>query len=216
MTKIKFCGLRTASDAKHAASLGATYGGAILTSSIRQVTPEAAREIFDAAPELKSVGVLSRESTSNILRIAERARLDVLQLHGRFTAEDCAEIRQEFDGQVWFVIGVDEKTAAIPAHWRELADSADALVLDTSVRGQTGGTGRAFNWSSVSQEVSEMSLDIPVVLAGGLTAENVASAIATLHPAVVDISSGVESAPGVKSHERMTAFAREVLSASIV
>ena len=216
MTKIKFCGLRNAWDAVHAASLGAAYGGAILTSSIRQVSPEAAREIFDAAPELKSVGVLSRESTASILRIAERARLDVLQLHGRFTAEDCAEIRQEFDGQMWLVIGVDEHTAVIPSHWKELADSADAFVLDTSVRGQTGGTGRVFAWTSVSQEVSDMSLEIPVVLAGGLTPENVGDAITTLHPAVVDVSSGVESAPGVKSHERMTAFAREVLSASIV
>jgi len=216
MTKIKFCGLQTASDALHAASLGATYGGAILTSSIRQVTPDAAREIFDAAPELRSVGVVARESTANILRIAERAQLDVLQLHGRFSVEDCAELRQEFDGEVWFVIGMDENMASIPSYWRELADAADALVLDTSVRGQTGGTGRTFHWSSVAQEVSDMSREIPIVLAGGLNPGNVSSAIAALHPAVVDVSSGVESAPGVKSPEKMTAFAREVLSASIV
>lgn len=216
MTKIKFCGLRKPTDAEHAASLGATYGGVIMTRSIRQVTAEDARRIFSAAPSLKRVGVVGRGSISQILRTAERSELDVLQLHGHFSSEDCAQIRQEFDGELWCVLGIDERTAITSENWKDLADSADALMLDTSVHGKTGGTGRSFDWAAAARHVSEMSREIPVVLAGGLTPENVAAAIASLHPAVVDVSSGVESSPGVKSPELMTAFAHAVVSASIV
>jgi len=216
VTKIKFCGLRKPADAAHAASLGATYGGVIMTRSIRQVSADDAREIFSAAPALQRVGVVGRDPISHILKTAERSELDILQLHGNFTPEDCAQIRQEFDGELWCVLGIEETESRGHDSWKDLADSADALVLDTAVRGKTGGTGRKFNWDNAAPQVSEMSREIPIVLAGGLNPENVATAISTLHPAVVDVSSGVESSPGVKSHEMMTAFARAVLSASIV
>lgn len=216
MTRIKFCGLRRASDAAHAAEVGAFYGGVIITKSIRQVSPEDAREIFNAAPELKRVGVVGREPISKILRAAERAELDVLQLHRHFSSDECEQLREEFDGELWAVIGVDEETGELPESWKSTADAVDALLLDTSVRGKTGGTGRPFAWDRVAPRAVEMARDIPIVLAGGLNPDNVTRAIATLHPAVVDVSSGVESSPGIKSKEMMTAFARAVASASIV
>ena len=216
MTKIKFCGLQRSSDAAHAAEVGAFYGGVILTKSIRQVTPSDAREIFSAAPELKRVGVVGRESVSRIIRSAERAELDVLQLHRHLSADECEQLREEFDGEIWAVLGIDEETSELPESWKSIADSVDALLLDTSVGGKSGGTGRAFDWDSIASRAMEIGRDIPIVLAGGLNPDNVARAISTLHPAVVDVSSGVETAPGIKSPEMMTAFARAVASASIV
>ena len=203
-------------DAAYAASLEAAYCGVILTDSPRRVEAEQARDIFDAAPSLKRVGVVSNDSISRVLHLAEEIELDVLQLHGSFSREDCAQIRQEFEGDLWGVIGVDEKTSRIPETWKSVADSVDALLLDTSIRGKSGGTGRAFEWNAVRDQTSVISREIPIVLAGGLNPDNVASAIATLSPAVVDVSSGVETSPGVKSHEKMSAFARAVSSASIV
>jgi phosphoribosylanthranilate isomerase len=216
MTKIKFCGLAKPSDAAHALAVGATYGGVIMTNSIRRVSSDQARQIFAAAPQLKRVGVFGLELVAEILRSAEKASLDVLQLHGHFSSEDCTEIRQEFEGEIWSVLSIDENATTIPEKWKDLADSADALLLDTSIGGQTGGTGRHFQWEALSAQVREITREIPIVLAGGLNSENVIEAIGALDPAVVDVSSGVESAPGVKSEEMMTAFARAVLSASIV
>jgi len=203
-------------DAAHAASLGAAYGGVILTDSMRRVDAAQARDVFDEAPSLKRVGVVGNESISKILHLAEEIELDVLQLHGSFSSEDCVQLRQEFEGELWGVIGIDEKTSRVPDTWKSIADSVDALLLDTSIRGKSGGTGRPFDWDRVRDQTTLISREIPIVLAGGLNPDNVANAIATLGPAVVDVSSGVETSPGVKSHEKMSAFARAVSTASIV
>jgi len=213
---MKFCGLMNPVDAAHAASLGATYGGVILTESKRRVEAAKARDVFDGAPSLKRVGVVGNEAISKILHLAEEIELDVLQLHGSFSNEDCAQIRQEFEGELWGVIGIDEKTSRVPETWKLIADSVDALLLDTSIHGKSGGTGQAFDWNGVRDQTTLISREIPIVLAGGLNPDNVANAIATLGPAVVDVSSGVETRPGEKSHEKMSAFARAVSSASIV
>jgi phosphoribosylanthranilate isomerase len=215
MTKIKFCGLRRPADAAHAAAVGAAYGGVILTESKRQVTLAEACAVFNAAPTLKRVGVVGYESVSRLLAMAKKADLHVLQLHGNFDPDDLAQLRQEFDGELWTVVPV-ESSGAISVDWRDIADSADAILLDTNVGSRTGGTGRVFDWKAARPLVNEIALEIPVIVAGGLNPQNVAAAIAELHPAVVDVSSGVESAPGVKSHELMTAFAQAVVSASIV
>ena len=216
MTKIKFCGLREPRDAAHATQLGAAYGGVIMTSSARQVSPDMARDIFGEAPSLKRVGVIGRETVPRILVMAAEAGLDILQLHGNYSVDEHAELRQEFDGQIWAVIGMDRITGAPVRPWKEVTDVADALLLDTSDGGSSGGTGKTFNWQASAPIVREMSREIPVILAGGLSPQNVAQAIAELRPSVVDVSSGVESSPGRKSHELMSAFAKAVLSASIV
>jgi phosphoribosylanthranilate isomerase len=216
MTKIKFCGLRRPVDAAHAASLGATYAGVILTESRRKVEPDEARAVFDAAPSLKRVGVVGYASIARVLGLAQKADLEVLQLHGNFSPDEHAQLRQEFDGQLWAVIPVDAASGAITSEWREIADASDALMLDTSAGGRSGGTGQVFNWKAAAPVASAIAREIPLVLAGGLGPQNVASAIHQLHPAVVDVSSGVEDSPGIKSHALMTAFAQAVVSASIV
>jgi phosphoribosylanthranilate isomerase len=216
MTKIKFCGLRRPVDAAHAEKLGANYAGVIFTESRRRVTLDEARAVFDAAPTMKRVGVVGYESIARLLSIAKKADLHVLQLHGNFTSDDHAQLRQEFDGELWTVIPVDSLTGAIVSDWRDVADAADAILLDTNVGSRSGGTGKTFNWKAARPLVTEISRELPVVLAGGLNPGNVASAISDLRPAVVDVSSGVETSAGVKSHELMSAFAQAVVSASIV
>ena len=214
--KIKFCGLRDPRDASYADSLGAVYGGVILTRSIRQVTPGQARAIFEAAPSLKRVGVVGHEPVPQLLVTAKHAELDVLQLHGVYRADEYAQLRQEFEGQIWTVIPLDAATGQPDVDWKQNVDYADAILLDTGIGGRSGGTGRTFNWAAAAPTISEIKRQTSIVLAGGLNPENVTRAIEQVSPAAVDVSSGVESSPGIKSHELMAAFARSVLSASIV
>ena len=213
---MKFCGLRQPEDAAYAETIGATYAGVILTQSKRMVSPSEAREIFAAAPSLTRVGVLGRESIREAMRLASAIGLDVLQLHGHFTLDEHAQLREEFEGEVWSVIAIDAESGVPSANWKDVADFADALLLDAGASGRSGGTGRVFDWEGAMPLVHEISRELPVVLAGGLNPGNVRRALEILRPAVVDVSSGVEQSPGVKSHDLMAAFARSVVSASIV
>ncbi|HEX2721973.1 MAG TPA: phosphoribosylanthranilate isomerase [Gemmatimonadaceae bacterium] len=218
MTKIKFCGITRPGDAMLAAQIGASYAGVIFAESSRRVTPNRAAEIFDASGDVKRVGVFGHRSGAplDLIRTSRDLALDVVQLHGRFTGPEILQIRADLEAELWAVISVDPQLSDIDDGWEMLADIIDALVLDTSVRGATGGTGIAFDWLRVAGIVRRISAMVPVVLAGGLHDHNVGQAIRTLHPAVVDVSSGIESSPGIKSEPLMRAFADAVASASIV
>jgi phosphoribosylanthranilate isomerase len=216
MTKIKFCGLTRPVDAAHAEKIGASYAGVVFAESPRSITPARAREIFESAPQLERVGVFGRLGASALLRAAREAELDVLQLHGHFTPDDLSHVRQEFEGELWSVIPVREGTGELSGEWKEVADVVDALLLDTSVGGASGGTGRVFDWQAAAKLLHDAARDIRIVLAGGLTPANVAEGIQALRPSIVDVSSGVERSPGVKDPSLMSAFAQAVRSASIV
>lgn len=216
MTKIKFCGLTREQDASRAAELGASYAGAVFATGARQVTPERAREIFDAAPDISHVGVFGRAGIARLIQAARVADLDVLQLHGSYSRDELIQLRQNFEGELWAVLPIETGSGELPAEWMELADVADALLLDTSVRGVSGGTGRGFDWKVAARALTEAELDVRIVLAGGLTPANVAEGISLIRPAIVDVSSGVELSPGIKDESLMSAFAKAVRSASIV
>lgn len=217
MTKIKFCGMTRPQDAELAEQLRANFVGVILTTSPRKVSADQALRVFDAAPSLRHVGVVGAGGkVSTIGRTARNLELDVVQLHGAFTPDEMSRLRDEFDGEIWAVAPVEDASGVIGQEWRALSDTADALLLDTSVKGRSGGTGVPFHWSSAREQVHTISREIPVILAGGLNPQNVAEAITTLKPAVVDVSSGVEASAGVKDPELMQAFANAVRSASIV
>ncbi|MDO8500341.1 MAG: phosphoribosylanthranilate isomerase [Gemmatimonadaceae bacterium] len=216
MTKIKFCGITRPVDAEVAASLGASHAGVIFAESPRRVTPLRAREIFASAGQLKRVGVFGHANAGEALRAARDAELDVMQLHGSFGPDDLARMRDDFEGELWPVVAIDESHGALPPGWDELVDVADAILLDTRVRGASGGTGRTFDWMAIAPKIRDAGLLVPTVLAGGLTPLNVGAAIAALAPAIVDVSSGVEAAPGIKDAALMRAFADAVRSASIV
>lgn len=204
--EIKFCGLTRPEDAEYAASLGASYVGVIFAGGPRNLTVEKASDVLAAVPsEVRRVGVFADQAADDIARSANQLSLDVVQLHGGSNGGRIEAIRASFGGKIWPVCRVSGPP--LPTEVAEMVGLGDGLVLDSYVRGTLGGTGVTMPWSALSEDVDRIRRDIRLfVLAGGLRPENVAQAIATLAPHVVDVSSGVESAPGIKDHDRMRAF----------
>lgn len=216
MTTIKFCGLTRPEDAAFAAELGATHVGVIFAPGARHVSVETARKIFDAAgPELQHVGVFVDSSAEDVADIAAKARLDVVQLYQKLDDGFIDELRRTFAGDIWPVVGVSDPEKAISRMDRAPL-RCNAIVLDTAIKGQTGGTGKTFNWAALAPLMDNEPRVTAIVVAGGLNPQNVGAAISALRPDIVDVSSGMESAPGVKDHNLMRAFAEAVHSASIV
>lgn len=215
MTTIKFCGLTRPSDAAFAAELGASHVGAIFAESRRKVSEESAGEIFAAAGGgVKHVGVFGDLEADEIARVSDRLNLDVVQLH--HPDEDItARLKAICRSEVWAVVGVDVDDSTFPG-WLSASRNADALLLDTSVSGRTGGTGKPFDWDAAAVLLRRHIIGVPIVLAGGLRPSNVGEAIRILNPDVVDVSSGTETSPGIKDHNLMRSFAEAVHSASIV
>ena len=206
MPEIKFCGLTRPEDAECAVSLGAWYVGVIFAGGPRMLTLERAMEVLAVVPStVTRVGVFADQTPDEITRAADWLQLGVVQLHGDSSSGRIAAIRADFEGDVWPVCRV--AGSSLPGNARDLAGSGDGLVLDSLVRGTLGGTGVPMEWSALASDVKRIRRGIRCfVLAGGLRPENVATAISTLEPDVVDVSSGVESAPGIKDHDRMRAF----------
>lgn len=205
MASVKFCGLTRAEDASEAARIGAAYVGTIFAGGPRSVTPERARELFRAAGVgPAAVGVFGADDADEIAGGAISAGVEVIQLHGDPRAADVRAVRSRFGGPVWAVARADG--SVLPEWVEELFHEADAVLLDARVKGRLGGTGVNLEWGALADSVAALRGRTPVVLAGGLNAENVAEAVRLLEPDVVDVSSGVESAPGIKDHARMRAF----------
>jgi phosphoribosylanthranilate isomerase len=186
--------------------LGARYVGVIFADGLRTLTRDRARVIVDGLPQgIARVGVFGTHTADEVADTASDLALDVVQLHGDPDAHAIAEVRQRWSGKVWAVQRVAGDT--LPPRTADLFDVADAVVLDARVDGALGGTGVALPWDRLRSALDPLrSRRARFVLAGGLRAENVADAIAALRPDVVDVSSGVESAPRMKDHERMRAF----------
>jgi phosphoribosylanthranilate isomerase len=204
--EVKFCGLTRPEDAAMAAKLGAGYAGVIFAGGPRLLTPARAREVLAQASGVLKVGVFGTQTPAEIGVIAREVGLDIVQLHGDPTAAEVAAVRAQFAGRVWAVVRCEGAT--IPPTTDEIFVAADAVVLDAKVPGQLGGTGVTVPWTALREVLAPFGDEAPLVLAGGLTPANVAEAVRALQPAVVDVSSGVEVAPGVKDHERMRAFQR--------
>jgi phosphoribosylanthranilate isomerase len=211
MTDVKFCGLTREDDVREAVRLGAAYVGAIMTESPRRVSPQRAFDLFSAidGERPKSVGVFGNESVEDILRASGTAGVDVVQLHGNSIVDESAlsRIRSEIGAEVWRVMRVGQD--GIIREYLSLP-GANGFVMDTSSQGLLGGTGRAFPWHRVTDVVRGLRGAGKFILAGGLRPENVREAIEVLAPDVVDVSSGVESQPGIKDHARMAAFINAV------
>jgi len=204
-------------DAKIAAQIGASYVGVILTDSPRRVDEDTARAVFEAAgDQVSHVAVFGDESVESIAGKASRIGADIVQLHSASGASAIDDLRRQFRGKIWAVISIDPDSRILPPEANDLAETADALLLDARIGGRSGGTGRTLNWGALIASVGALNDQADLVLAGGLTPENVATAIRAMRPEVVDVSSGVESSPGIKDRSRMEAFAEAVLSASIV
>ena len=208
-TAAKICGLVRAEDAAAAAAAGARYVGAILAGGPRLLTPTAARTVFECAGTATRVVVVGHEPVDDIVRIGMAAGADIIQLHGDPSPRMVSDLRERWPGGIWAALRVPpnafdrERAAALFA-------VADGVVLDAFVDGTLGGTGVAIDWRSLESSVRTVrdsdDATALLVLAGGLTPDNVRTAIRLLAPDVVDVSSGVESAPGIKDHARVQRF----------
>lgn len=207
MVEVKFCGMTREEDVRAAVDLGAAYVGAVMTESKRRVTPERAKSLFavlEGSP-VKSVGVFGDEPVEDVIDVARRAGCGVVQLHGReHRPDDTDRLRNELDVDVWHVVRVGP--AGVVAADRDGVGGADGVLLDTFAVSALGGTGQSFDWEAMAGEVRDLRFGRCLIVAGGLRPDNVRGAIDRLAPDVVDVSSGVESAPGVKDQGKMAAF----------
>ena len=212
MAEIKFCGLTRAEDAAYAGALGAAYLGVIFAGGPRRLPPARAASVLDGClTAARRVGVFGRVPPAEIGQVTREVRLDVIQLHGDPAAADVTAARDETGAAVWAVVRI---TDTLPPDIDELFAVADAVLIDARVPGSVGGNGVSVEWDALQSQLARKRGEGRVVLAGGLAPENVGRALATLRPDVVDVSSGVESAPGVKDHARMRAFAAAVAGAA--
>lgn len=202
--RVKICGITRIEDALHATACGAdALGFVFYERSPRCVTPETAREIIAALPPFVSVtGLFVNESRQRIEQISVFCGLDVVQLHGDESPADCllAPLRVI---KALRVRG-PESLAGMGSF------SVSALLLDAWSPDSYGGTGHTFNWELARSAAEQY----PVILAGGLESHNVAEAIRQVHPYGVDVSSGVESAPGIKDPELVASFIRQAKTAT--
>ncbi|WP_353264974.1 phosphoribosylanthranilate isomerase [Gemmatimonas sp.] len=197
---VKFCGLTRPEDAAAAEAAGAAYLGAILAGGPRLLTPARARDVLGPRRHnVRRVAVFGDQPWREVLIVAGEIDVDVVQLHGARAPDVVARISAESGRTVWPVLRVAGTT--LPEEAAAFAQITGHVVLDAHVVGQLGGTGVALDWSGLRgalDALREAVPDVTIVLAGGLRPANVAMAIQLLSPHVVDVSSGVETAPGVK------------------
>ena len=190
---VKICGITNEQDALLAVALGADALGFVFAPSPRQISPALAREIVKRLPpETVTVGVFRNETPSRIIEIVNEARLQGAQLHGQETPAMTAEVATD----VRFVIKAVVAGSQDAANVNNFA--SDAILVD----GLHPGSGTAYDW----ELLRDIPTDIRLMLSGGLTSENVAAGIAQVRPWGVDVSSGVEKAPGLKDAVKMRHF----------
>jgi phosphoribosylanthranilate isomerase len=196
LPRIKICGITRAEDARLAADLGAWAVGFIFwPGSVRVIDPRRARDIVRGLPPFVTpVGVFVNQPAADVEEIAGFVRLGAVQLHG----DERPAMARGLSHRVIKAVPLDAA-----GHASGLDDWHDTLVLlDAHDPVRRGGTGRAIDWNAAAA----VARTRPIVLAGGLTAENVGEAVLQVRPAAVDVSSGVEAAPGLKDHTRMRAL----------
>lgn len=203
--RCKICGLRTPADVEAAAAAGAGYVGLVFfPRSPRHLELPAARDLALAAPVgLAKVGLVVDADDATLQAITDAVPLDMLQLHGRESPARVAAVKARFGLPVMKALGVAE--AADLAAIAEYEAVADQILIDAKApKGAAlpGGNGLAFDWRLIAGRQWQR----PWMLAGGLTPGNVAEAVRLTGAAQVDVSSGVESAPGVKEAARIAAF----------
>lgn len=206
MVRIKICGMTRMEDALLAAELGVDAVGFIFyPKSPRAITPETAKEIASNLPPfIARVGVFVDEPPDTVHKICEKVGLDSVQLHG----SEPPEKMSLYPGRVIKAFRVRGRATLnlLPKY------QVSAWLLDTYKKGSAGGTGETFDWD-IAVEAKRHGR---IILAGGLTPENIAEAVSAVDPYAVDVSSGVEKKPGVKDHSRMREFVERCHRSSTV
>jgi phosphoribosylanthranilate isomerase len=200
-TRVKICGITDAAHARIAADAGADAIGLVFyRESPRYIAPRAAAAIASSLPPfVMAVGLFVNEPAESIAEILKTVPLDLLQFQGDETPEFCARFGRPHVRAVRVEAGTDlvEYAVRFPR--------AKALLLDAHVPGQRGGTGQTFDWAGIPRE-----FPLPLILSGGLTAQNVGRAVREVRPWAVDVSSGVEASRGVKDPAKIVEFIRSV------
>ena len=209
--KVKMCGISKVETIPAVVEAKPDYMGLVFAPSKRQVTVEQAKILIEELHKqcinhydtkvVKTVGVFVNETLDNLVRIADTANLDAVQLHGDEDEAFIQSLKERTNVEVWKAIQI--RSAADVEEW--IDSSADMLLFDAYHKDERGGTGEVFDWSSLD------AFERPFMLAGGLDSTNVARAIRTVRPYGIDISSGIET-NGVKDDEKITAFTKIVKS----
>ena len=200
-TRIKICGIREGIHGLAAANAGADAIGFVFhKDSSRYVTPTNAANIASVLPPfVTTVGLFVNATDRKIKDTLRTVRLDMLQFQGDEEPDFCASFGLPYLRAVRMEEGTDL------LEWAGRFSSARALLTDTYVPGEKGGTGKTFDWSVIPRD-----LPIPLILSGGLTSENVGRAVREVKPWAVDVSSGVEASRGVKDPKKIVEFIRSV------
>lgn len=203
MTRVKICGITNSEDARAALDAGADAIGLVFAKSPRRVSVKQAEEITRAlGPWIAPVGVFVNASPDDILHTVRECRLSAVQLHGDETPADILKLKGVRVIKA-FRVGEDLRPVTAQSY------QADAYLFDTKVPGIYGGSGKSFDWSMLKA----VAFDRPVIVSGGLDPKNVAKAIRAIRPYGVDVSSGVESAPGKKNAKLIKEFIRNAKKA---
>lgn len=207
MVRVKVCGLTREEDVATVIDAGVDAVGAIVdvpVESPREITIDRARRLFAGVPPfVTSVLVTMPETVDAAIELVETVEPDAIQIHGGLSPDEVGELGGRTDTDV--IVAVDaEQSDSAHLH----AGGADAILVDSTDESGAGGTGRTHDWNRTRTLRDE--LDVPLVLAGGLTADVVATAIETVDPYAVDVASGVESEGGIKDRDAVEAFVRAV------
>ena len=207
-TRVKICGITRAEDARMTVDAGVDAIGLVFyKKSPRYVTAAQATEIAAIIPAFVTTVALFKDAAADeIATLLQQASIDLIQFHGSESAEFCEQFQRPYIK----ALGMVSQGMQTGEYLRQSVQQyrhARALLLDAHAPGAAGGTGETFDWDAIPQ------LDKPLVLAGGLHPGNVKQAIETVRPYAVDVSSGVESRPGIKDADRVAAFMQQVQSA---
>jgi phosphoribosylanthranilate isomerase len=200
-TRVKICGIVRIEDAMAAAQAGADAIGFVFDpKSPRHIHPDQALKIARALPPfITIVGLFVNAAPDTIEGVLSHVPLDLIQFHGDEKPEQCRRYHRSYIKAIHMQSNIELREKA------RLYGDATGLLLDTYVADVAGGSGQAFDWNRVPRDLGR-----PLILAGGLTPENVGAAIRQVHPYAVDVSSGVESSRGVKDAAKISAFVEAV------
>jgi phosphoribosylanthranilate isomerase len=199
--RVKICGITRVEDALNAVAQGADAIGLVFYKpSPRNVEIEQAIEIANKIPAfVTAVALFVNAEPDFVRKVISEVKLDLLQFHGDETPQECASYGMPF------IKAIRVKSDTNLVQCAKDFSASKALLLDTFTDGVAGGTGHVFDWNLIPA-----ALDKPVILAGGLTAQNVAQAINQVKPYAVDVSGGVEVSKGIKDAEKIAAFMQQV------
>lgn len=211
MTRVKICGHTREADVRASVRAGVDAIGVISEVPVetpREVTRDRARELLETVPPfVTGTLVTMSETVAQARNLIAATEPDAVQVHGTLQPDEIGALASSIHQSVLVALDHD-------ADLRAYAEAADALVIDTLDEAGGGGTGRTHDWERTAALVR--TLDVPVLLAGGLTPENVAEAVETVAPYGVDTASGVERSGGVKDHEAVAAFVDRATGSQVI